>query len=136
MATILAHIRVRPGRETEFENLARELFHSSHALEDALLRYEYWRGQEAGCYYTLLSFGSYADFIAHQVSPHHERAATALGAVIADLRLEWLDPVEGASDLPRTEAEDLAADPDPAVRRAARHFPADIAAWWSRSVDP
>jgi quinol monooxygenase YgiN len=130
MATILAHITVKSGHESEFESLARALFSTSHEQEAGLLRYEYWRGQEVGFYYTLLSFRTYADFIAHQVSPHHEQAVSRLGEVIADLRLEWLDPLVGASDLPPTQSAHLDESSDPLVRRAARMFPVQIGSWW------
>lgn len=130
MATILAHIAVTSGREAEFEELAQALYRASHATEDGLLRYEYWRGQEVGRYYTLLSFRSYADFISHQVSPHHEEASAKLGSVISDLRLEWLDPVHGASDLPPARQDVLGHSTDPLVLRAARLFPIEFGAWW------
>jgi quinol monooxygenase YgiN len=130
VATILAHITVKPGQETEFEGIAQTLFRSSHDQEAGLLRYEYWRGQDVGSYYTLLSFRSYADFISHQISPHHEQAASRLGDVIANLRLEWLDPLVGASDLPCAQSAQLEDSPDPLVRRAARMFPVQLGSWW------
>ena len=130
MATILAHISVKVGQETRFENLARTLFRSSHDLETGLLRYEYWRGQEVGTYYTLLSFKTYEDFLAHQMSAHHEEAAVELGEVITNLRLEWLDPVEGASDLPSATSSQLEDSTNPALRRAAELFPVRIGTWW------
>ena len=141
MATILAHISVKTGQETKFENLARTLFGSSHDLESGLLRYEYWRGQEVGTYYTLLSFKTYEDFLAHQISPHHEEAARELGEVIANLWLEWLDPVEGASDLPPAPSSDRSSQMDdsanPDLLRAARLFPVQIGTWWpSAGQDP
>ena len=46
MTTILAHLRVKPGREARFEEIARELHRGTHAHERGVLRYEYWRGQE------------------------------------------------------------------------------------------
>ena len=56
MATLLAHITVRPGAEVEFETLARTLYEQTHAIETGVLRYEYWRGSDERTYYTLLSF--------------------------------------------------------------------------------
>jgi quinol monooxygenase YgiN len=134
MATILAHISVKTGQETRFEKLARNLFRSSHDLESGLLRYEYWRGQQVGTYYTLLSFKTYENFLSHQISPHHEEAARELGEVIANLRLEWLDPLEGASDLPSAQPSEMTSQMDesanPALRRAARMFPIQMGSWW------
>lgn len=130
MATILAHITVKSGCEAEFEELAKVLYRDSHATEHGLLRYEYWRGQQVGRYYTLLSFRSYGDFISHQVSPHHEEASARLGAVISGLRLEWLDPVQGASDLPPTRDDPMTDSTDPQMLRAARLFPVEMGSWW------
>lgn len=131
MATILAHISVRPGSEADFEAISRDLYTESHASEDGLLRYEYWRGAEAGTYYALLSFRDFASFIAHQTSEHHEAASPKLGAVLTGLRLEWLDPVEGASPLPRTESQDLSHVADELTRLYAERFAARIAPWWA-----
>lgn len=131
MATILAHITVRPGSEAEFESISRDLYAQSHATEDGLLRYEYWRGSEPNTYYTLLSFRDFAAFIAHQTSEHHESASPRLGGVLAGLRLEWLDPVDGAAPLPRTEAQDLSHVADELTRLYAERFAARIAPWWA-----
>jgi len=81
VATILAHITVKPGAEARFEEISRDLYRASHAGEQGLLRYEYWRGSEPSTYYTLLAFTDFAAFIAHQTSEHHEAvvAPTGLG---------------------------------------------------------
>ena len=63
MATILAHITVRPGTEADFEALARTLYEGTHATESAVRHYEYWRGSEPRTYYTLLSFDDHRGFI-------------------------------------------------------------------------
>lgn len=130
MATILAHITVRPGSESDFEAISRELYETSHESETGLLRYEYWRGSEPGSYYTLLSFVDFASFIAHQTSDHHEEASPKLGQVLTGIRLEWIDPVDGAAPLPRTEAQDLSAAADELTRRYAERFAARVAPWW------
>ena len=131
MATILAHISVRPGSEADFEAISRDLYAESHATEDGLLRYEYWRGSDPGTYYTLLSFRDFASFIAHQTSDHHEAASPKLGGVLTGLRLEWLDPVDGAAPLPRTEPQDLSHVADELTRVYAERFAARIAPWWA-----
>ena len=130
MATILAHIRVREGAERRFEEIARGLYEGTHRLERGVRRYEYWRGAEPRSYYTLLAFDDFHAFIAHQTSPHHESASPDLGAVIEDLRLEWLDPVADASPLPETRAQDVGDDAGELARRYAEVFAADVAAWW------
>ncbi len=131
MATILAHITVRAGAEAEFEAISRELYELSHTTEAGLLRYEYWRGSEPSTYYTLLAFTDFAAFIAHQTSEHHEAASPQLGSVLAGLRLEWVDPMQGASPLPSTEAQDLSGSTDELTRAYAKRFAAQVAPWWA-----
>lgn len=130
MATILAHIRVKTGSEQAFERTVRELFERSHGTEPTLRRYEYWRAQEPGQYYCLLAFDDYCAFLNHQSSPHHESTTPELMGQIASLRLEWLDPVQGASPLPPTASQALPHDAAELVRRYAGMFPVDMAAWW------
>ena len=130
MATILAHLKVKPGSEAQFEAIARELYRNTHALEADVLRYEYWRGAEPGTYYTLLSFRDFPGFIVHQTSDHHETASPQLGQVLAGIRLEWLDPVPEASPLPPTRAGGVPADADELSRTYAERYAAQIASWW------
>ena len=99
MATLLAHIRVRPGMEARFEQLATELFQATHANERAVRRYEYFRGTDLGTYYALLSFDDFHGFLDHQSSDHHEAAAPGLGEVTESTRFEWVDPIQQASPL-------------------------------------
>lgn len=130
MATILAHISVKPGSEARFEQISRDLHDASHGHEQGLLRYEYWRGSEPGTYYTLLSFSDFRAFIAHQTSDHHEAASPLLGSVLAGLRLEWVDPIQGASSLPSTNQQDLSDATDELTRAYAKRFAAQVAEWW------
>lgn len=130
MATILAHITVREGAEREFEEIARDLFRASHATEPGLRRYEYWRGEAPRTYYTLLSFDDFAAFILHQTSDHHEEASPAIGRLVENLRLEWVDPVAGAAPLGETYPMDLSGDQRELVRKYARLFAVRKAEWW------
>ncbi len=138
MATLLAHIRVHPDRAERFEELARDLYQASHAGEVGLRRYEYWRGEEAGTYYTLMSFDDYAAFLAHQTSPHHEGASPALREVIQVLRLEWVDPLRGASPLPRTDSSPLPPGATDLEREYSVRFAAKVQEWWEplRKAEP
>ena len=102
MATLLAHIRVRPGMEARFEEIARDLYRATHEREADVRRYEYWRGAEPSTYYALESFDDLAGFVAHQTSEHHEAARPGVGEVIEDIRLEWVDPLPTASPLVAT----------------------------------
>ena len=138
VATILAHIAVKAGREADFERIARDLFVASHAHDAGLLRYEYWRGAEPGTYYSLLSFRDFRSFLAHQTSDHHEHASPLIGDVVSGIRLEWVDPVDGACDLPPTSAGfhdhdrdvDRDVDRDNLTRLYARRFAVREAEWW------
>jgi len=131
VATILAHLKVKEGSERAFEEISRDLYQASHAGEEGLLRYEYWRGSEPRTYYTLLSFVDFAAFIAHQTSDHHEAASSKLGGVLEGLRLEWVDPLVDASPLLPTEAQDLSAAEDALTRLYAQRFAAQVAPWWT-----
>ena len=130
MATILAQITIRAGKEAEFEAIARELYSASHEGEPGLRRYEYWRGQDPRTYYTLLAFDDHRSFIAHQVSDHHEGVSPALGQVIEDIRLEYVDPIHGASDLPPTEHQTAPDDADDLTSEYTARFAATVATWW------
>jgi quinol monooxygenase YgiN len=130
MATVLAHITVRPGMEARFEDVAAQLHAATHAAESKVRRYEYFRGAAPGSYYSLLAFEDFLAFLDHQTSPHHEQASAELGELIADLRLEWLDPVGPASALAATEMQPLPADADDLTRRYHALFAADIKDWW------
>lgn len=130
MATILAHLRVRDGAEGAFEELARSLVRDTHDHETGVLRYEYWRGASPRTYYTLLSFQDFRTFIAHQTSGHHEAASPRLGQMLESLRLEWVDPIEGACGLPSTEAQAPAPDADELTVAYSDRFAAQVADWW------
>lgn len=130
MATILAHIRIKQGAEATFEDIARRLHDATHDNETGVRRYEYWRGSEPRTYYTLLSFDDFSTFIAHQTSAHHEEASPALGSVMEAFRLEWVDPIQGASALVPTESQEVPDDADELTRAYSKRFAAQVAEWW------
>jgi quinol monooxygenase YgiN len=130
MATILAHIRVKPGEERRFEAVARELHRATHERETAVLRYEYWRGAEEGTYYGLLSFTDNDGFLTHQTSDHHEAASPVIAGLVESVRLEWVDPVADASPLPSTRPTEVPPDAGELWRRYARWFAIEEAGWW------
>jgi quinol monooxygenase YgiN len=131
VATILAHITVRPGTEADFEAIARNLFERTHAEEDGVIHYEYWRGAQPRTYYTLLAFDDHRTFIQHQTSDHHETASPLLGKTIESLRLEWVDPIAGASKLGPTAMQPAPDDADDLTRTYTDRFAAVIADWWT-----
>lgn len=130
MATILAHIVIREGKEAEFESIAATLHEASHSTEDRLRAYGYWRAQQPRTYYTLLAFDDYLGFMAHQTSSHHEDAATLLGDCIESMSLEWVDPIDGASKLVASNPQDLPVDASPLLVRYAERLPTQVAQWW------
>ena len=69
-------------------------------------------------------------FIAHQSSEHHETASPALGSVIEAIKLEWVDPVQGASTFVPTVSQAAPEDADELTKKYAVRFAAEIADWW------
>lgn len=131
MATILAHIQVKPGREPQFEAIARRLYEATHLTETGVRRYEFWRAAEPGRYYCPLSFDDFRAFIAHQASDHHERESPEIRQCLESIHLEWVDPVAGASDLVATGHQAAADDADELTARYTEVFAAKVAEWWS-----
>jgi quinol monooxygenase YgiN len=131
MATILAHLRVKPGSEARFEQIATELYRATHEHEANVRRYEYWRGAEPGTYYTLLSFDDFVGFMEHQTSDHHETASPALGEVLAGLRLEWVDPIGSAAPQTPTHAQAMPADASELMLVYSKRFAPEVAGWWA-----
>lgn len=132
MSTLLAKIRVHPGKEASFEDLMAYMYAQTHGTEKGVLRYEYWRGREPGFYYCLLSFLDNVTFWRHQASDHHEGELRRFTECIAELDLETVDPVQGAAPLPATQVEDCPADEPEAVRAQAHNFPVVLQHWWER----
>jgi len=130
MATLLAHITVRPGAEADFEAVARTLYERTHGTETDVVRYEYWRGRDPRTYYSLLSFNDHRGFIAHQTSDHHESASPELGRLIETLTLEWVDPVQGAGELVPTEMQPAPDGADDLTVAYTERYAALVAPWW------
>ena len=97
MATILAHIEIKPGTESQWESIMADMVSQTFAHEERVLRYEYFKGQSPLHYYCLLSFEDKWAFYLHQASDYHE--CHDFESVLANVELEYLDPVKGASDL-------------------------------------
>jgi quinol monooxygenase YgiN len=130
MATILAHLTIKPGREQLFEAIAAELYRATHSNETRVRRYEYWRGEKPGTYYTLLSFVDEDGFLEHQTSDHHESASSRLGEVIAGIRLEWIDPMQAASPLSATNRKPLKPKASALWSMYHERYAAKVQDWW------
>jgi quinol monooxygenase YgiN len=129
MTTLLAHIRIKPGKLEKWEAIMADMVRQTFGTEEGVIRYEYWKGQEPNAYYCLLSFADKWAFYGHQMSDHHEGHDFA--DVLASIELEYVDPVEGAGGgLPRTLDPPLPPDADPGMRTAQERFPLSIAPWW------
>ncbi|MFK7731543.1 MAG: putative quinol monooxygenase [Pseudomonadales bacterium] len=132
MSTLLAKIQIHPGKENEFESVMAYMYEETHGKEaNSVLRYEYWRGQEANFYYCLLSFADNVSFWRHQASDHHEGEMERFIACIASLDLEAVDPVQQASPLPPTLEGTTQDKEAAAVKQQAAQFPINEAAWWA-----
>ena len=132
MATLLAHIRVKEGREAEFEAIAAKLYGETHRNETGCLRYEYWRGAEPGFYYSLLSFDDFHGFLRHQVSDHHEEASPGIRDICIDVKLEWVDPIGESSPLPATRMQEIPEGADEKTMLYHKLFAAVTQAWWRK----
>lgn len=130
MSTLLAKIQIHPGKEAEFEDLMAFMYQQTHETEAGVLRYEYWRGREAGFYYCLLSFPDSGAFWRHQASDHHEGEMQRFADCIAELDLEIVDPVQGASPLPATVVGELSPEDSELVREQAALYPITEQEWW------
>ncbi len=130
MTTLLAQIRIKPGKEAKWEAIMADMVAQTAATETGVRRYEYWKAQTENAYYCLLSFDDKWAFYAHQMSEHHEGHDFA--DVLAGIELEYLDPVKGSGGgLPRTLDPALPDDASEAMRTAQARFPLAIPAWWS-----
>jgi len=130
MATILAHIKIFDGKEAEFEATIKSLYEATHRLEPNCRRYEYWRGEQPGFYYCLLSFDDFMAFMNHQTSDHHE--APDFPSLLENIKLEWVDPVQGASDLVPTNPQEVPADADALTKEYAQSHAMEVQSWWSK----
>lgn len=130
MATLLAHIKIQPGKEAKWEAIMQDMVAETFGTEDGVIRYEYWKGQEPLSYYCLLSFKDKWAFYHHQMSDHHEGHDFA--DVLAGITLEYIDPVQGAGGgLPPTIDPALPDDASATMKIAQERFPLSIPAWWS-----
>ena len=129
MSTLLAKAKLKPEFEDFFENIARKVFRSTHDNEPAVVRYEYFRGTDERTYYVLLSFENFDGFMKHQVADYHHNVDFM--DCFEEFRLEWLDPLNGASRLVESETEG-AVDPsnDDLWNNYVKNHSETTPKWW------
>jgi|TARA_B100000315_G_scaffold256273_1_gene301800 hypothetical protein len=127
MTSLLAHIRIRKGTEERWEATIREQVDRTLANETEVIRYKYWKGQAPLTYYAL-SFTSKLAFFEHQDADYHR--TPMLAELTDNIRLEFLDPVEGTSPLPHTEDPPLPEDAEPDITEWETLTPIRMAPWW------
>ena len=129
MSTLLAKAKLKSEFEDFFEDIARKVFRSTHDNESAVVRYEYYRGTDERTYYVLLSFENFGGFMTHQVADYHHNVDFM--DCFEEFRLEWLDPVNGASPLVESETEGT-VDPshDDLWNNYVRNHSETTPKWW------
>lgn len=129
MATLLAHMRVRPGKEAEWEALMRSMTLETFRKEGGVIRYEFWKGETERTYYCLLAFKDKFAYYEHQMSEAFQEAD--LSPLLEEHTVEYLDPVQGAGGgLPPTRDPPLPDDAGEELREMQQLYPIRMPAWW------
>ncbi|MCS6947161.1 MAG: antibiotic biosynthesis monooxygenase [Steroidobacteraceae bacterium] len=91
--TFIATLKVKPGREAEFERLQRELSEDSHATEPGLCVYDVIKHRERERTYVVYArFKDEAAFQAHMATPAHERLVPPiLDCLETEMDLQFYD---------------------------------------------
>lgn len=79
MLAVVAQIKVKPGSESQFEELAKQLADASRQ-EEGCLEYDLWRVEETGQYAFLERYKDTAAVEAHRKSDHFRQIGRAMGA--------------------------------------------------------
>lgn len=96
MMTFIARMQVKPGKESEFETLARQLTEAVRANEPGTVAYEFFRlpGTERG-YAVFESFVDEKAEEAHRDTPHfHRLAAPLVECLDGEYVREYLDHLD------------------------------------------
>jgi len=129
MSTLLAHVKVKAGFEDHWESIAKRVFAATHKTETGCNRYEYWRGSDERTYYVLLSFDSFNDFMTHQVADYHHN--TDFGDCFEAFKLEWVDPISGASPLREsTTSGSTDSSKDDVWNQYVANHSSETPEWW------
>jgi quinol monooxygenase YgiN len=80
---IVATLKVKPGKETEFEAVFRELQDAVKKNEPGALQYEAFKSKTAASTYVIMEqYKTDADLAAHSKTAHSTAAGPKLGAVL------------------------------------------------------
>lgn len=80
---IVAHLKVKAGKESEFESVFTELQASVKKNEPGALLYEVFKSKTDPTIYVVMEqYRSEADLAAHRTTPHMAAAGPKLGAVL------------------------------------------------------
>ena len=130
MSTLIAQVKIKTGFEDHWESIAKRVFTATHEHESGCIRYEYWRGTDERTYYVLLSFNSFEDFMTHQVAEYHHN--TDFRDCFEDFKLEWVDPISGASPLKESSTSGVRDDQKGEVwNQYVENHSNETPDWWS-----
>ena len=79
---IVATLKVKPGKEAEFEAVFLELQGQVKKSEPGALQYELFKTKTSSTYIVMEQYKSEADLAAHRTTPHMTAAGPKLGAVL------------------------------------------------------
>ena len=79
---IVATLKVKPGKESEFETVFRELQANVKKNEPGALQYEVFKSKQPSTYVVMEQYKSQADLDGHRATPHMAAAGPKLGAVL------------------------------------------------------
>ena len=79
---IVATLKVKPGHESEFEQVFLDLQTSVKTNEPGAMQYEVFKSKQPSTYVVMEQYKSQADLDAHRKTPHMAAAGPKLGAVL------------------------------------------------------
>ena len=66
----------------------------------------------------------------HQVSSHHEELASELREITTEIKIEWIDPIQGASQLVETDHQTPPSELGELATSYSERMPANAQPWW------
>ncbi len=80
---IVATLKIKPGKEAEFETIFRELQIIVNKDEPGVIQYEVFKSKsQASTYIVMEQYKTEADLAGHRTTPHMAGAGPKLGAVL------------------------------------------------------